>query len=273
MAADDASRVLNSRVDDDAVIDLNRSPEARERAQRSFDAFRAAGSSRIRLLLADDHAVLRQSLRLLLEMQDEIEVVGEVDNGRAAVEAAGELNAEVVLMDMRMPGLNGVEATRQIRKSFPQVRILMLAGGDDEEQVLDALRAGASGYVVKQSDIRELLVAIQAVHRGNPYLSSSLAGNRTPAEFLMAARDTRETPADPLTGREREVLQLVVEGHSNQTIASMLFLSVKTVEAHKAHIMAKLRVQSQTDLIRYALRRGIISLESEDRGGSELRPD
>jgi len=269
MAADDASRVLNSRVDDDAVIDLNRSPEARERAQRSFDAFRAAGDTRIRVLLADDHAVLRQSLRLLLDMHDELEVVGEVDNGRAAVDAAGDLKPDIVLMDWRMPGgLNGDAATREIRKNFPHVRILMLAGSDDGEQVEEALRAGASGYVVKASDIRELLVAIQAVHRGNPYLSSSLSGGRSATEFLMAARDKREPSTDPLTARELEVLKLVVEGHTNQTIASMLFLSVKTVEAHKAHIMAKLHVQSQTDLIRYALRKKIISLESDDRGGA-----
>jgi DNA-binding NarL/FixJ family response regulator len=218
------------------------------------------------VILADDHAVLRQSLRLLLEMQDEIEVVGEVDNGRAAVEAAGELDADVILMDMRMPGLNGVEATRQIRKNAPAVRVLMLAGGADEEQVLDALRAGASGYVVKNSGVHELLVAIQAVYRGNPYFSTSLSGGRSPTDYLLAAQETREPVTDPLTGREREVLQLVVEGHSNQAIANMLFLSVKTVEAHKAHIMAKLRVQTQTDLIRYALRKGIISLDSDDRG-------
>jgi DNA-binding NarL/FixJ family response regulator len=233
-----------------------------------LDAFKAAGSSRIRVMLADDHAVLRQSLRLLLDMHDEIEVVGEVDNGRSAVDAAAELRADVVLMDMRMPGLNGVEATRQIKKNAPGIRVLVLAGGADEEQVLEALRAGASGYVVKQSDVGELLVAIQAVHRGNPYFSSVLSGGRSPTEYLMAAQELREPSADPLTSREREVLQLVVEGHSNQAIAGLLFLSVKTVEAHKAHIMTKLRVQNQTDLIRYALRKGIISLDSDDRAGT-----
>jgi len=271
MAADDASRVLNSRVDDDAVVDVNRSPEARERAQRTFDAFRAAGNTRIRVLLADDHAVLRQSLRLLLEMHDDLEVVGEVDNGRSAVDEAADLKPDIVLMDVRMPGpLDGVAATREIRKRSPRVRILMLAGGDDTWQVEEALRAGASGYVVKQSDVKELFNAIQTIHSGNSYLSSSLSRHRTSTEFLLAARDQRGPSADPLTARELEVLKLIVEGNSNQTIASMLFLSVKTVEAHKAHIMAKLDVQSQTDLIRYALRRGIIELEpgSDDRGGS-----
>lgn len=268
MASENTKHMLDSRVGKDASMELSQNPESRDRAQRTLEAFKAAGSTRIRVLLADDHAVLRQSLRLLLEIQDYIEVVGEVDNGRAAVDLAAELHADVVLMDMRMPGLNGVEATRQIRKNTPGVRVLMLAGGADEEQVLDALRAGASGYVVKHSDVAELLVAIQAVHRGNPYFSSVLSGGRSPTEYLLAAKEAREPSTDPLTGREREVLQLIVEGHSNQTIASMLFLSVKTVEAHKAHIMSKLHVQSQTDLIRYALRKGIISLESDERSSN-----
>ncbi|HTE86046.1 MAG TPA: response regulator transcription factor, partial [Dehalococcoidia bacterium] len=241
------------------MVENNPNPESRARAQRTFDSYRGAGSPPIRVMLADDHVLLRQSLRLLLEMHDEIAVVGEVDNGREAVELACDLKADVVLMDMRMPALNGIEATRQIRKRSPGTRVLMLTGVTESEQVVEALRAGASGYVVKQSDINELIVAIQAVHRGNPYFSGALSDGGSAMELLLAARNpTAETP-DPLTAREREVLQLIAEGNSNQTIADQLVLSVKTIEAHKAHIMTKLRVQNQTDLIRYALRRGIIS--------------
>jgi two-component system, NarL family, response regulator NreC len=243
------------------MVESSRDSGDRERAQRSFSAIRTPGGPRIRVLLADDHVLLRQSLRLLLEMHDEIEVIGEVDNGREAVEAACDARADVVLMDMRMPALNGVEATRQIRKRSPATRVLMLTGVLENEQVVEALRAGASGYVAKQSDVNELLLAIQAVYRGNPYFSGLLSDGRSPMDLLLAAQTTREDRDDPLSAREREVLQLVAEGNSNQAIAEQLYLSVKTVEAHKAHIMAKLRVQNQTDLIRYALRKGIISLD------------
>ena len=260
MNPSDGKHVLDSRMNRDGGMEFGQSPEARDRAQRTLEAFKAAGNTRIRVLLADDHSVLRQSLRLLLEMDDEIEVVGEVDNGRAAIEMAGELNPDIVLMDMKMPGLNGDQATQQIREHAPNVRVLILAGEGDKEEILNALRAGASGYVLKNSDVKELLVAIQAVHRGNPYFSTSLSGGRSPTEYLLEAQEAREASTDGLTARESEVLHLIVEGHSNQTIATMLYLSVKTVEAHKAHIMAKLHAQSQTDLIRYALKKRIISL-------------
>ncbi len=240
------------------------------RAAHSQRPLRAGDAKPVRVLLADDHALLRQSLRLLLEIHDdEIEVVGEVDNGRDAVDQAAELQPDVVLMDMRMPSLNGIEATRQIRKRAPATHVLVLTGVTESEDVLEALRAGAAGYVVKQSDVKELLVAIQAVHRGNPYFSSTIADGRSPTELLVAAQSSDDEDADPLTAREREILQLVAEGNSNQAIAGQLFLSVKTVEAHKAHIMTKLRLQNRTDLIRYALRKGIISLDAvgDDRSG------
>lgn len=240
---------------------------AQERARRTLQSMKTSGNTRARVLLADDHILLRQALHLLLELHEEIEVVAEVNNGREAVETAAELQPDVVLMDMRMPGLNGIEATRQIRKRSPGAKVLMLTGICDEDQILEALRAGASGYVIKQSDVSELLVAIQAVVRGNPYFSASLAGGRSALEFILEAQKSTSEQADTvLSPREREILQLVVEGNSNQAIAEELFLSVKTVEAHKARIMGKLKVQSQTDLIRYALRKGIISLESGDEG-------
>ncbi len=225
-----------------------------------------AGSGRIRVLLADDHAVLREALRVLLSMHGEVEVVGDVCDGREAVEAAQRLLPDVVLMDLAMPGLNGVEATRQIIQRARGVRVLMLTGYTDDDRVLEALRAGAYGYVVKRSDVKELLLAIQAVHRGNLYISSSVSDGRTAIELLMQAQSQVQDSSEKLTEREREILQLVAEGHPNQSIADRLVLSVKTVEAHKAHIMTKVGAQRTTDLIRYALKRGIISLDSDGEG-------
>ena len=159
--------------------------------------------------------------------------------------------------------INGVEATRQVTQRVRGPRVLILTGYADDERVLDALRAGAYGYVIKRSDVNELLLAIQAVHRGNLYISASLSEGRSAIDLLMEAQAHRSGPADKLTEREREILQLVAEGYPNQSIADKLYLSVKTVEAHKSHIMAKLGVQKTADLIRYALRKGIISLDDE----------
>jgi two-component system response regulator NreC len=218
---------------------------------------------RIRVLIVDDHAVLRQALRLLLDAHEEIEVIGDVGNGREAVEAAEKLLPDVVLMDMVMQGLNGLEATRQIRKRAPKTRVLMLTGYMEDDQIMGALRAGASGYVVKKSDVTELLLGIQAVHRGNTYFSSAISDNVAVSELLwQAQKGDGKAGYELLTAREREVLQLIAEGYSNQRIGDELFISVKTVEAHKAHIMSKLHAQNRTDLIRYAIRKGIVNLEA-----------
>jgi two-component system response regulator NreC len=169
----------------------------------------------------------------------------------------------VVLMDMVMPGLNGLEATRQIRKRFPKTRVLILTGYMEDEQILGALRAGASGYVVKRSDTEELVLGIQAVHRGNTYFSSAISDGDAVNQFLWEAKkEDARAGYDLLTSREREVLQLIAEGYSNQRIAQELFISVKTVEAHKAHIMSKLHARNRTDLIRYALRKGLVGLDA-----------
>ncbi len=224
---------------------------------------RGGRSGRIRVLLADDHQLLRQAMRLMLEMQEQIEVIAEASDGREAVDLTDRLKPDVVLMDLAMPGLNGVEATSQIVKQNPRTKVLIVTGYVDDQRVLTALRAGAHGYVVKRSDINELLLAIQAVNLGNPYFSQSLAHGRSPVEYLLQARG--EGPADSLSPREREVLQLVAEGYTNQEIADRLVVSVKTVEAHKAHIMAKLKAQNRTDLIKYAIRQGIISLGDDDQ--------
>lgn len=225
----------------------------------------AASPRTVRVLLVDDHVVMRQALRMLLEAQNELEVVADVENGREAVAAVEKLNPDVVLMDVVMPGLNGLEATRQIRRTNPNTRVVMLSGFVDEDQLLESLRSGASGYIVKRSDVSELVLAIQTVHRGNSYFSSALSEGFDLAEVLYQAKKTdNRTGVDALTPREREVLQLIAEGYTNQGIANELYISVKTVEAHKAHIMTKLHARNRTDLIRYAIRKGIVRLESSE---------
>ena len=222
-----------------------------------------AGSQRIRLLIVDDHAILRQALRLMLESEPELEVIGDAANGREAVAITEKMLPDVVLMDMVMPGLNGLEATRQIRKRCPKTRVLILTGYMEDEQILSALRAGAAGYVVKRSDTEELLLGIRAVHRGNTYFSSAISDGDVINQYLWQAKqEDGKVGYDLLTSREREVLQLIAEGHSNQRIAQELFISVKTVEAHKAHIMSKLHARNRTDLIRYALRKGLVGLDA-----------
>lgn len=225
----------------------------------------------IRIVLVDDHAVIRQALRMLLESQPELEVVADVENGREAVAAVEKLQPDVVLMDVVMPGLNGLEATRQIRRSCPGTRVVMLSGFVDEDQLLDSIRSGASGYIIKKSDVSELVLAIQTVHRGNSYFSSALSEGFDLAEVLyQAKRSDQRNGVDALTSREREVLQLIAEGYTNQGIANELYISVKTVEAHKAHIMAKLHARNRTDLIRYAIRKGIVRLESVEEAQAML---
>ena len=224
----------------------------------------------IRVMVADDHAVLRQSLRYLLEAQPGIEVVGEAANGRDAVELAEKLQPDVVLMDTIMPGLNGIEATRQIRRRLPKTKVLMLTGYMEDEHVAGALKAGASGYVIKSSELDELFLGIQAVHRGNPYFSSSIGDGDLTDYLWQLKSNSGKVGYDLLTSREREVLQLIAEGSSNQKIAQELYISVKTVEAHRAHIMTKLHAKNRTDLIRYALRKGLVGLDSVPIEGEDL---
>jgi two-component system response regulator NreC len=222
-----------------------------------------ANGQRIRVLIVDDHAILRQALRQLLEGHPEVEVVGDAGSGREAIAATEKLLPDVVLMDMVMPGLTGLEATRQIRKRFPKTRVLILTGYMEDEQIIGALRAGASGYVVKKSDTEELLLGIQAVQRGNTYFSAAISDGDAVNHYLwQAKKEDGKAGYELLTSREREVLQLIAEGFSNQRIAQELFISVKTVEAHKAHIMSKLHARNRTDLIRYALRKGLVGVDA-----------
>ena len=221
-----------------------------------------AHSTPIRVLIVDDHAVLRQALRHLLEGRSGIQVVGDAANGRDAVDLAEQLQPDVVLMDTVMPGLNGIEATRQIRRRNPRTKVLILTGYMEDEQISGALKAGASGYVVKKSDVEELILGIQTVHRGNTYFSSTIGGGDLTDYLWQLKSNEGRVGYELLTSREREVLQLIAEGYSNQKIGQELFISVKTVEAHRAHIMTKLHARNRTDLIRYALRKGLVGLEA-----------
>ena len=243
--------------------DPARMPVSRTRNTAERPSWTRAGGQRIRIIIVDDHAILRQALRLLLEGEPEVEVVGDAANGREAVALTEKLTPDVVLMDMVMPGLNGLEATRQIRKRCPNTRVLILTGYMEDEQIISALRAGASGYVVKRSDTEELLLGIRAVQRGNTYFSSAISEGDAVNQYLWQAKqEDGKVGYELLTSREREVLQLIAEGHSNQRIAQELFIRVKTVEAHKAHIMSKLHARNRTDLIRYALRKGLVGLDA-----------
>jgi DNA-binding NarL/FixJ family response regulator len=214
--------------------------------------------NKIRVLLAEDHTIVRKGLRSLLDGEAGIEVIGEAEDGREAVEKVGQLLPDVVLMDITMPSLNGLEATRQIKKRFPEVKVVILTMHANEEYIFQILRAGASGYLVKQAAPTELLSAIQAAYRGESFLSPSIS-RKVIAEYIQQAEATAEKDSyDQLTDREREVLQLIAEGHPNREIADLLHISVKTVETHRANLMDKLDIHSTAELTRYAIRKGVI---------------
>lgn len=218
---------------------------------------------KIRLLLAYKHALLRQGLRLVLAAQQEIEILGEAADGREAIEKALLLKPDVILVDMALPNSGALEPIRTITRRLGNCRILVLTAAANEEEVVRILQSGAAGCILKDGDARELTMAVQAVSQGGSYLSPAIS-QRVIGDYirLVKRRESRGSP-DALSPREREVLQLIAEGQGNQQIATQLCLSVKTVEAHKAHIMRKLGLRNRTELIKYALRQGIIELEPD----------
>ena len=214
----------------------------------------------IRVLVVDDHAVVRSGLRRVLDAEDDIETVGEAENAERAVFEAMEHRPDVVLMDVTMPGQSGIEALPALLQSVPDTRVLMLSMQDDPGYVRAAFEAGASGYVLKEAADSEVVAAVRAVASGEQYVHPSLGARLVAAE----ADERRRAEADPLSDREREVLRLLALGHTNQEIASMLYISVRTAETHRAHIMQKLRLSSRADLVRHALEEGLLEAPADE---------
>ncbi|MGZ6144346.1 MAG: response regulator, partial [Myxococcales bacterium] len=213
-----------------------------------------------RVLIADDHEVVRKGLRALLESEPGLEVVGEAGNGREAVERAVAMKPDVVVLDIGMPELNGLEATRRIVKAAPRTEVLILTVYESEEVIREVLRAGARGYVLKSDAGRLLLTALEAVSAHKPFFTSRVS-ELVLAGFLSGeVRPSDDTPPGaPLTPREREVLQLLAEGKTNKEVAAALGIGLKTVETHRMNLMAKLGLHSVVDLVRYAIRNGIVA--------------
>jgi two-component system response regulator NreC len=215
----------------------------------------------IRVLLAEDHTIVRKGIRSLLDNEADIQVVGEAETGCDAVAKTEELLPDVVLMDYTMPILNGLEATRQIKKRFPDVNVIILTMHADEEYIFQSLQAGASGYLVKQTAPKELVAAILATYRGEAYLSPPVS-KVVIKEFVRQTEPKQpEDNYEKLTDREREVLQLVAEGYGSKDIADRLDISLKTVGVHRTNLMNKLDIHTLPELIRFAIRKGVISLE------------
>ena len=218
--------------------------------------------AKIRVLIADDHAILREGLRALLSTTDDIDVVGEAGDGLEAIERVRALRPDVVIMDAAMPGLGGLEATLELRRSDPGLKIVVLTQYEDREYIRRFLQAGVSGYLLKKSAGKELPSAIRAASRGGLVLDPEVAKEalREPAS-VSGPGSGGSSRYDSLTDREKQVLKLVAEGRSNKEVAELLDISVKTAMSHREHIMEKLGLHSRTELIKFALREGVISLE------------
>jgi len=213
---------------------------------------------RIRILLADDHTLVRQGLRKVLEVRDEWEVIAEANNGRDAVRLAEEHRPDVAIIDVAMPLLNGIEATRQIARKVPGTRVLVLSMHADEAYVTQILQAGASGYLLKESADVDLMQAVEAVAAGKSFFSPAIARVMLDDYVRQLADKGITDRYDALSDREREIFQLVAEGKTNKEIAAILSVSPSTVETHRAHIMEKLDVHSAAEIVLYAVRRGVI---------------
>jgi len=216
--------------------------------------------SKLRVLIVDDHGIVRAGIRSLLDGQSDMEVVGEAAGGEEAIEKANELKPDLVLMDIAMPGMNGIEATRRIKEELPDTSVLVLSMHDDEEFFFPVLRAGASGYILKEAEPQELLYAIRTVHLGHIFLSPAVATALLEG-FVTALPENQEENYGSLTRREKEVLKLAAAGKTNREMAEVLFLSSRTVEKYRQAVMHKLGLARREDLTKYAIRRGLIDFE------------
>ena len=210
------------------------------------------------ILLADDHQVLREALLLLLEMQTDFQVIAGTGDGLEAVTLMEKHKPDVLIVDMMMPGLSGLEVARRAKRLSPATKVIVLSMHDTESYVVESLQAGVAGYVLKQSSSQELVFAIRQVLAGNLYLSPSLSERAIQAYMQRSQESRAEDPFDSLTDREREVFQLAAEGLSNPQIAERLSLSARTVEMHRANLMKKLGLKTQTELVKYAVKRGVV---------------
>ena len=217
--------------------------------------------STLRVVLADDHALVRAGFRSLLEALAGVQVVGEAADGREALRLIGELRPDLALIDIAMPGLNGLEVVGRVAKEHPRTRVIVVSMHAQDEYVRRALVAGAAGYMLKHADGRELEMAIRAVAAGGTWLSPSVS-KKVVAAYSKNERGGAEDPVEALTGRQREILQLIAEGHSRKEIAQRLQLSVKTVESHRAHMVERLGTRSTAELVRWAVRHGIVAPDS-----------
>lgn len=210
------------------------------------------------IILADDHQVLREALRMLLETQADFQVIAEAGDGLETVQLAERLKPDVLIVDMMMPALSGLEAARRTKRVSPSTKVIVLSMHDTESYVVESLQAGVAGYILKKSSSQELVYAIRQALQGNVYLSPSL-NERAIQAYLQRSQDSRiEDVFDTLTAREREVFQLAAEGLSNPQIAERLSLSARTVEMHRGNLMKKLGLKSQTELVKYAVKRGMV---------------
>ncbi len=216
--------------------------------------------SKLRILITDDHGIVRAGIRSLLEDNTRIEVVGEAEDGEEAIEKVKQLKPDLVLMDIAMPGMDGIEATRRIKEEFPNIYVLILTMHDDEEFFFPALRAGASGYVVKEAEPKELLHAIQVVAGGEVFLSPTVTKSVLKALFTTKDKAEDEKHGN-LTAREEEVLRLAAAGQTNREMAQTLFLSIRTVEKHRQSVMRKLSLSRREELTKFAIRKGLIDFE------------
>ncbi len=215
---------------------------------------------RTRVLIAEDHAIVRRGIRLLLDDQLDVEVVGEAGDGREAIELVEQVKPDVVLMDLAMPNVNGLEATRIIRKRYPEVQVVALTVHESDEYFFEMIDAGAAGYVLKGANPLLLLEAIRTAHQGDVFLHPPLITKLVRDYLRRTGSEEARALYDDLTNREREVLRLVAEGHTNQEIAVLLSISLSTVQTHRTHVMEKLKLRKRSELIDYALRQGILNL-------------